>query len=82
MLQKSCEQRHRLLTSASTNVGTWWIKVRKVKAIYHTLDMFNTDQQNYVAEGWLPLDQLETVQGILVKASVSTYVSVPPKDYF
>ena len=34
------------------------------------MNMFNSDGQNYIAECWLPVDQLGTVQGIIEQATV------------
>ena len=37
------EQRNRFLNSVARNVRVWYIKVRKMAAIYHTLNMFSID---------------------------------------
>ena len=43
----------------------------KIKAIYHTMNMFNSDGQNYIAECWLPQEELGIVQSVIQKATVS-----------
>lgn len=70
VITKSQEQRTRILSGISNNLASWFIKVRKIKAIYHTLNMFNVEQKNFIAEGWCPVDQLDTIRGALHKASV------------
>ena len=50
---------------------TFCCQVLKIKAIYHTLNMFNSDGQNYIAECFLPRDQLKLVQGIIEQATVT-----------
>ncbi|KAB0392534.1 hypothetical protein E2I00_018057, partial [Balaenoptera physalus] len=49
--------RQRLLQEAAANWHSWVIKVHKVKAIYHVLNMCNIDvtQQCIIAEIWFPV---------------------------
>lgn len=48
--------RRELLQQAFTNLWTWGIKVKKMKAIYHILNSCNIDvtQQCVIAEIWFP----------------------------
>lgn len=41
VLRQTQDHRHRVLVAAAKNLKNWFIKVRKVKAIYHTLNFFN-----------------------------------------
>ena len=43
VLTTSQEQRKRVLQMVSKNLRMWFMKVIKIKAIYHTLNMFNTE---------------------------------------
>lgn len=45
----------------------------KVKAIYHTMNMFNLDMAQHclVAECWCPVEDLEEIQAALVRGTVS-----------
>jgi V-type H+-transporting ATPase subunit a len=43
VLNQTQDHRHRVLVAAAKNLKTWFTKVRKIKAIYHTLNLFNLD---------------------------------------
>ncbi|PIO53442.1 hypothetical protein TELCIR_25223, partial [Teladorsagia circumcincta] len=43
VLGQTQDHRHRVLVAASKNVRMWLTKVRKIKSIYHTLNLFNID---------------------------------------
>lgn len=49
--------RQRLLQEAASNWHSWVIKVQKMKAVYHVLNMCNIDvtQQCIIAEIWFPV---------------------------
>lgn len=50
----------------------WKISVKKIKAIYHTMNLFNVDITKEVLIGrcWIPTRDLEKVRAILEKFSV------------
>lgn len=56
----------------------WFIKVRKIKAIYHTLNLFNLDvtQKCLIAECWVPLLDTESIQLALRRGTVSFVLHV------
>lgn len=62
-----------MLVAAAKNIMNWFIKVRKIKAIYHTLNLFNLDvtQKCLIAECWVPILDLETIQLALRRGTVS-----------
>lgn len=62
--------------AAARNVRTWLTKVRKIKAIYHTLNLFNLDvtQKCLIAECWCPVTELERIQFALKRGSVSSII--------
>ena len=43
---------------------TWFTKVRKIKAIYHCLNLFSFDvtQKALVAECWMPENDIPVIQ--------------------
>ena len=54
VLHETEDQRRRLLTNGAHKLRAWYTKVRKIKAIYHCLNMFSFDvtQKALVAESW------------------------------
>ncbi|KAM9388409.1 V-type proton ATPase 116 kDa subunit a 4 [Phaethornis superciliosus] len=49
--------RQSLLREAATELWSWWIKVKKIKAVYHILNCCNIDitHQCIIAEMWFPV---------------------------
>lgn len=66
------DHRHRVLVAAAKNIKVWFIKVRKIKAVYHTLNMFNLDvtQKCLIAECWCPVADLDRIQQALRRGTV------------
>lgn len=66
VLGQTNDHRHRVLVAAAKNIKVWFIKVRKIKAIYHTLNFFNLDvtQKCLIAECWIPTVDVEAIQVI------------------
>ena len=75
MLGQTQDHRHRVLVAEAKNVRMWFTKVRKLKAIYHTLNLFNLDVTSrcLVAECWCPVADLDKIQMALQRGSVSYY---------
>ena len=75
VLSQTQEHRQRVLAATSRNLRTWQIKVRKIKAIYHTMNMFNNDvaRKCFIAECWAPVAELDRIQLALRKGSVSRF---------
>ncbi|XP_059112539.1 V-type proton ATPase 116 kDa subunit a 4 [Peromyscus eremicus] len=57
VITQTDSHRQRLLQEAATNWHSWVIKVQKMKAVYHVLNMCNIDvtQQCIIAEIWFPV---------------------------
>lgn len=72
VLGQTQDHRHRVLVAAAKNIKNWFIKVRKIKAIYHTLNLFNLDvtQKCLIAECWVPVLDIETIQLALRRGTV------------
>ncbi|KAH9629848.1 hypothetical protein HF086_011498 [Spodoptera exigua] len=79
-LNTTQDHRHRVLVAAAKNIKNWFVKVRKIKAIYHTLNLFNLDvtQKCLIAECWVPALDLETIQLALRRGTERSGSSVPP----
>ncbi len=73
VLSQTQDHRSRVLAATSRNLRTWQIKVKKIKAIYHTMNMFNNDvaRKCLIAECWAPVSELDRIQLALRKGSVS-----------
>ncbi|KAK7583962.1 hypothetical protein V9T40_004925 [Parthenolecanium corni] len=80
VLGQTQDHRHRVLMAAAKNVKNWFIKVRKIKAIYHTLNLFNLDvtQKCLIAECWVPSLDMESIQLALRRGTERSGSSVPP----
>lgn len=72
VLGQTQDHRHRVLVAAAKNLKNWFVKVRKIKAIYHTLNLFNLDvtQKCLIAECWVPVLDIETIQLALRRGTV------------
>ncbi|CAG2113656.1 unnamed protein product [Medioppia subpectinata] len=67
VLTQTTEHRHRILLASAKNLKNWFVKVRKMKAIYASMNMFNFDttQKCLIAECWCPSDRLDAVRHAL-----------------
>lgn len=73
VLNQTEDHRQRVLQAAAKNIRVWFIKVRKMKAIYHTLNLCNIDvtQKCLIAEVWCPVTELDSIQFALRRGTVS-----------
>uniref|UniRef100_A0A1B6KFA1 V-type proton ATPase subunit a n=1 Tax=Graphocephala atropunctata TaxID=36148 RepID=A0A1B6KFA1_9HEMI len=80
VLGQTEDHRRRVLIAAAKHIRKWFIKVGKIKAIYHTLNMFNLDvtQKCLIAEFWEPLADEDIIQQALRRGSERSGSSVPP----
>jgi V-type H+-transporting ATPase subunit a len=79
VLAQSNEHRQRVLSKAQKEIKSWTIKVEKIKAIYHTLNMFKVHLNNLTAECWFPVKSINDIRQALnvgEKISGSTIPSV------
>uniref|UniRef100_A0A8D3CNR9 V-type proton ATPase subunit a n=1 Tax=Scophthalmus maximus TaxID=52904 RepID=A0A8D3CNR9_SCOMX len=69
----------RVLQAASKTMRVWFIKVRKMKAIYHTLNLCNIDvtQKCLIAEVWCPVSDLDSIQFALRRGTERSGSTVP-----
>lgn len=76
MLNQTEDHRQRVLQAASKTMRVWFIKVRKMKAIYHTLNLCNIDVTHkcLIAEVWCPVSDLDSIQFALRRGTVSHFV--------
>ncbi|XP_061397032.1 V-type proton ATPase 116 kDa subunit a 1-like [Musca vetustissima] len=79
VLNSTADHRNRVLVSAARNLPAWTVSVKKMKAIYHTLNMFNMDVSNkcLIGEGWVPLNDFQTVSNALARGSKLVESTIP-----
>ncbi|XP_075894679.1 V-type proton ATPase 116 kDa subunit a isoform X3 [Nelusetta ayraudi] len=79
VLNQTEDHRQRVLQAAAKTVRVWFIKVRKMKAIYHTLNLCNIDvtQKCLIAEVWCPVSDLDSIQFALRRGTEKSGSSVP-----
>merc|ERR1712130_331908 len=80
VLGQTNDHRHRVLVAAAKNIKIWFVKVRKIKAIYHTLNAFNLDtsQKCLIAECWIPRLDMESIQLALRRGTEKSGSTVAP----
>ncbi|CAH8471349.1 unnamed protein product [Heterobilharzia americana] len=63
VLTQTKQHRQRILETAAKNLRTWFIRVRKIKAIYHTLNLFNLDVTTkcMVGECWCAVNDVDKI---------------------
>ncbi|XP_055906180.1 V-type proton ATPase 116 kDa subunit a 1-like [Eupeodes corollae] len=79
VLNQTDDHRSRVLATVSKNLPTWSIMVKKMKAIYFTLNLFNMDvtQKCMIGECWVPTNDLMIVQRALAAGSNQVGNSIP-----
>merc|ERR1712106_657193 len=80
VLGQTNDHRHRVLVAAAKNIKVWFVKVRKIKAIYHTLNYFNLDtsQKCLIAECWIPRLDMEAIQLALRRGTEKSGSTLAP----
>ena len=73
VLHKTEDYLRQVLCKASESIYTWVIQVKKMKAIYHVLNLCSFDVTNkcLIAEVWCPVADLQNLRHALEEGSVS-----------
>lgn len=79
VLNQSSDHRHRLLVNAARNLKSWFIKVTKIKAIYHALNLFDQDvtRKCLIAECWCAVRDIPLVQNALTRGTENSGSTLP-----
>uniref|UniRef100_A0A8C2ZR96 V-type proton ATPase subunit a n=1 Tax=Cyclopterus lumpus TaxID=8103 RepID=A0A8C2ZR96_CYCLU len=79
VLNQTDDHRQRVLQAAAKTVRVWFIKVRKMKAVYHTLNLCNIDvtQKCLIAEVWCPVSDMDSIQFALRRGTEKSDSTVP-----
>eukprot|EP00117_Sycon_ciliatum_P004072 scpid83000/ scgid8593/ V-type proton ATPase 116 kDa subunit a isoform 1; Vacuolar proton translocating ATPase 116 kDa subunit a isoform 1 len=73
VLIQTTDHRYRVLQGMAKDIKDWANNVKKIKAIYHTLNMLNVDVTHkcLIGECWCPVADLESIRAALRRGFVS-----------
>uniref|UniRef100_A0A3Q4G1U9 V-type proton ATPase subunit a n=1 Tax=Neolamprologus brichardi TaxID=32507 RepID=A0A3Q4G1U9_NEOBR len=79
VLHRTEDYLRQVLQKASESVYTWVVQVKKMKAIYHILNLCSFDVTNkcLIAEVWCPVSDLANLRGALEEGSRKGDATVP-----
>ncbi|CAG8450873.1 8094_t:CDS:10 [Ambispora leptoticha] len=79
VLQNTNNARRQELQKIAENLSTWMTIIKKEKAVFHTMNLFNYDvnRKCLIAEGWCPSNDLNQIQHAL-RTATETYGSMIP----
>uniref|UniRef100_A0A3B1IZ64 V-type proton ATPase subunit a n=1 Tax=Astyanax mexicanus TaxID=7994 RepID=A0A3B1IZ64_ASTMX len=79
VLHRTEEYLRQVLNKASESVFTWGIQVKKMKAIYHILNLCSFDVTNkcLISEVWCPVNDLPALRRALEEGSRKSGATVP-----
>ncbi|XP_031834864.1 V-type ATPase subunit a family protein Vha100-2 [Nomia melanderi] len=79
VLNETQDHRQRVLHSVAKELPNWTIMVKKMKAIYHTMNLFNMDvsKKCLIGECWVPVSDLSIVRNCLTEGSRLCGSSIP-----
>lgn len=79
VLNQTQDHRQRVLVGVAKELQNWSVMVRKMKAIYHTLNFFNMDvtKKCLIGECWVPVKDIPVVQKALSEGSAAGGSSIP-----
>lgn len=79
VLNQTQDHRSRVLSTVAKELPRWKIMVKKMKAIYHTLNLFNMDvtKKCLIGECWVPVLDLPVVQKALSDGSAAVGSTIP-----
>lgn len=79
VINQTKDQRQRVLVSVAKDLPKWIIIVKKIKAIYHTMNLFSMDlsRKALIGECWIPTNDLHLVQKALSDGNAAVGSTVP-----
>ncbi|ORX49131.1 V0/A0 complex, 116-kDa subunit of ATPase [Hesseltinella vesiculosa] len=79
VLSNTNQTRRSELLDIAENLAAWTTIVRKEKAVYHTMNLFNYDinRKCLIAEGWCANNDIPLIQHALKEASESSGTNLP-----
>lgn len=78
VVNQTKDHRQRVLNLAAKSFNEWSVKLKKLKAIYHTMNLFNIDvsQNCLIGECWVPSIDIEVAREALQRGSKLSDLSV------
>ncbi|XP_015435667.1 PREDICTED: V-type proton ATPase 116 kDa subunit a isoform 1 [Dufourea novaeangliae] len=79
VLNQTQDHRQRVLHTVAKELPNWTIMVKKMKAIYHIMNLFNMDvsKKCLIGECWVPMDDFNIVRNCLTEGSRLCGSSIP-----
>uniref|UniRef100_A0A0A9YYC6 V-type proton ATPase subunit a n=2 Tax=Lygus hesperus TaxID=30085 RepID=A0A0A9YYC6_LYGHE len=79
VLNQTNDHRQRVLISVARELMSWTVQVRKMKAIYHTMNMFNMDvtKKCLIAECWVPTADLKFINQAMAEGGKQVGSTIP-----
>ncbi|XP_065838972.1 V-type proton ATPase 116 kDa subunit a 1-like [Oscarella lobularis] len=79
VLGQTQDHRCRVLQTVSKSLRSWEVKVKKIKAIYHTLNLCNFDLTTkcLIGECWCPVSDLDSIRLAIRRGTERSGSSVP-----
>merc|ERR1719481_2194154 len=80
VLTQTTEHRHRLLVAAAATLRSSYVKVRKMKAVYHVLNMFSQRDGGRVliGEAWMPTSDIPDIRASVNTGAQTAGATIPP----
>ncbi|KAH9282027.1 V-type proton ATPase subunit [Echinococcus granulosus] len=80
VLTQTQQHRQRILEAAAKNLNNWFIRVRKMKAIYHTLNLFDLDVTTkcMIGECWCAVSDLDQINLALCRGMQKSGSTIQP----
>lgn len=79
VVNKTKDHRQRVLNQAAIALHEWSVKIKKLKAIYTTMNMFSVDVSNkcLIGECWVPTCDIQTLRDAVESGSKSSNSTNP-----
>ncbi len=71
VLDNTRQNRNVQLAEIQKDIDDWSVLVRKEKNVYSQMNLFKSEQQSLIAEGWIPTNKIEEVKSNLLNAMVN-----------
>ena len=79
VLNQTKDHRRRALIHSATSYSEWFVKLKKFKAVFYTMNLFNNDvsQKCFVGECWVPSSDLQRLRNALGESSKVSNSMIP-----